>query len=288
MLQTLKRLTALACAAMLLLISAPAARAREAESLNVLLIGVDQSAPGTRGRSDTMMLARVEPSTGSIRLVSFLRDLYVPIPGLGKTRLNAAYQHGGETLLKEALAQNFDLSVDHTVTVNFSVLSDLVDQVGGVELDIEEKERKALNAMIREYNADYGLSGGEIMESGTQVLDGRQALCYSRLRKIDSDFQRTSRQQRVLEGLLHQLSSLSKWQLLRLAVQNLSRVETDLTFGDLVSLAPMLTAGNGLSLECTHVPFDGTYQEDTIHGMMVLVPDLSACRSKLRRFLDGE
>ena len=286
MLQTLKRFFALACAA-LLLAFAPAARAREAEPLNVLLIGVDQSAPGTRGRSDTMMLARVNPSTGSIRLVSFLRDLYVPIPGLGKTRLNAAYQHGGEALLKEALAQNFNLTVDHTVTVNFSMLSDLVDQVGGVELDIEEKERKALNAMIRDYNADYGLSGGEVTQSGTQVLDGRQALCYSRLRKIDSDFQRTSRQQRVLEGLLHQLSALSKWQLLRLAVQNLSRVETDLTFGDLAALAPLL-AGDGLSLECTRVPFDGAYREDTIRGMMVLVPDLSACRSKLRRFLQDD
>lgn len=286
MLQTLKRFFALACAALLLL-AVPGAQAREAEPLNVLLIGVDQSAPGTRGRSDTMMLARVNPSTGSIRLVSFLRDLYVPIPGLGKTRLNAAYQQGGEPLLKEALVQNFHVSVDHTVTVSFSMLSDLVDQVGGVELDIEEKERKALNAMIREYNADYGLSGGEITQSGTQVLDGRQALCYSRLRKIDSDFQRTSRQQRVLEGLMHRLSEMSKWQLLRLAVQNLSRVETDLTFGDLAALAPLL-AGDGLSLECTRVPFDGDYREDTIRGMMVLVPDLSACQRKLRRFLEDD
>ena len=286
MLQALKRLFALACAA-LLLASAPAARARESEPLNVLLIGVDQSAPGTRGRSDTMMLARVNPSTGSIRLVSFLRDLYVSIPGIGKTRLNAAYQHGGETLLKEALAQNFHVSVDHTVTVSFSMLSDLVDQVGGVELNIEEKERRALNAMIRDYNADYGLSGGEVTQSGTQVLDGRQALCYSRLRKIDSDFQRTSRQQRVLEGLLHRLSGMGKWQLLRLAVQNLSRVETDLSFGDLAALAPLL-AGDGLSLECTRVPFDGTYREETIRGMMVLVPDLSTCRSKLRRFLQDD
>lgn len=286
MLKTLKRLLALVCAA-LLLTPAQTALARENGPMNILLIGVDQSAPGTRGRSDTMMLARVEPSTGEVRLVSFLRDLYLPIPGVGKTRLNAAYQHGGEALLKQTLAKNFDLSVDHTVTVNFSMLRDLVDQLGGVELDIAEKERNALNKLIREYNADFGLTGGEITESGTQVLDGRQALCYSRLRKIDSDFQRTSRQQRVLEGVMHRLSEMSKWQLLRLAVQNLSRVETDLTFGDLAALAPML-AGDGLSLECTRVPFDGSYQEETIRGMMVLVPDLSACQSKLRRFLQGD
>lgn len=286
MLQTLKRLLALVCAA-LLLTPAQTALARENGPMNILLIGVDQSAPGTRGRSDTMMLARVEPSTGEVRLVSFLRDLYLPIPGVGKTRLNAAYQHGGEALLKQTLAKNFDLSVDHTVTVNFSMLRDLVDQLGGVELDIAEKERNALNKLIREYNADFGLTGGEITESGTQVLDGRQALCYSRLRKIDSDFQRTSRQQRVLEGVLRRLSQMSKWQLLRLAVQNLSRVETDLTFGDLTALAPLL-AGGGLSLECTRVPFEGSYREETIRGMMVLVPDLSACQSKLRRFLQGD
>lgn len=286
MLQTLKRLLALLCAA-LLLMTAQTALARENGPMNILLIGVDQSSPGTRGRSDTMMLARVEPSTGEVRLVSFLRDLYLPIPGVGKTRLNAAYQHGGEVLLKQTLAKNFDLSVDHTVTVNFSMLRDLVDQLGGVELDIAEKERKALNSMVREYNADYGLSGGEITQAGTQVLDGRQALCYSRLRKIDSDFQRTSRQQRVLEGVLRRLSKMSKWQLLRLAVQNLSRVETDLTFGDLAALAPLL-AGDGLSLECTRVPFEGSYREETIRGMMVLVPDLSACQSKLRRFLQGD
>lgn len=286
MLQTLKRLLALVCAA-LLLTPAQTALARENGPMNILLIGVDQSAPGTRGRSDTMMLARVEPSTGEVRLVSFLRDLYLPIPGVGKTRLNAAYQHGGEALLKQTLAKNFDLSVDHTVTVNFSMLRDLVDQLGGVELDIAEKERNALNKLIREYNADFGLTGGEITESGTQVLDGRQALCYSRLRKIDSDFQRTSRQQRVLEGVMHRLSEMSKWQLLRLAVQNLSRVETDLTFGDLTALAPLL-AGGGLSLECTRVPFEGSYREETIRGMMVLVPDLSACQSKLRRFLQGD
>lgn len=286
MLKTLKRVLALLCAA-LLLTPAQTALARENGPMNILLIGVDQSAPGTRGRSDTMMLARVEPSTGEVRLVSFLRDLYLPIPGVGKTRLNAAYQHGGEALLKQTLAKNFDLSVDHTVTVNFSMLRDLVDQLGGVELDIAEKERNALNKLIREYNADFGLTGGEITESGTQVLDGRQALCYSRLRKIDSDFQRTSRQQRVLEGVLRRLSQMSKWQLLRLAVQNLSRVETDLTFGDLTALAPLL-AGGGLSLECTRVPFEGSYREETIRGMMVLVPDLSACQSKLRRFLQGD
>lgn len=286
MLQALKRLCAIACAALLL--AAPVAYAKEAQPLNILLIGVDQSAPGTRGRSDTMMLARVEPSTGSIRLVSFLRDLYVSIPGVGKTRLNAAYQHGGEALLKQSLAKNFDISVDHTVTVSFSVLRELVDQLGGVELEIAEKERKALNSMIREYNADYGLSGGEIAQAGTQVLDGRQALCYSRLRKIDSDFQRTSRQQRVLEGLLQRLSELSKWQLLRLAVQNLGRVDTDMTFGDLAALAPMLSSKASLSLECARVPFEGAYYEDTIRGMMVLVPDLSVCRSKLHRFLKDD
>lgn len=277
-----RRWVALLCA--LLCLSVSTALAGE-DGLNVLLIGVDQSEPGTRGRSDTMMLVRVQPEDGSIRLVSFLRDLYIPIAGVGKTRLNAAYTYGGEALLKDTLAQHFGVRIDRTVTVGFSLLAELIDQVGGVEIEIEERERKALNAMIQEYNGDYGLSGGEVAEAGVQRLDGRQALCYSRLRKIDSDFQRTSRQQAVVEGLLRQISAMGKWDLLRLAVQVLGRVETDLTFGDVTSLVPLLTKGEALTLQTARVPFDGAYREETIKGMMVLVPDVQSCRTRLQRFL---
>lgn len=98
----------------------------EESALNLLLIGTDTYEEDAAGRSIAMLLMRIEPKSKEVRLVSFLRDLYVPIPGYGSTRLNAAYYFGGEEL-KTALFQNFGASVDRTVKVNFSLLADVID-----------------------------------------------------------------------------------------------------------------------------------------------------------------
>ena len=254
--------------------------------MNVLLIGVDSAAEGQRGRSDVMMLARIRPEQGTVHLVSFLRDLYVSIPGVGKTRLNAAYHYGGEELLVKTLEKNFGISVDRTATVHFSLLADLVDQLGGIELAIEERELEHLNDMIQSYNADYGLTGGWIDQAGQQRLDGRQALCYSRIRKIDSDFQRTSRQQAVIAAMLERMSEMGRWELLKMAVRSLERVETNLALGDLLTLSPLMGRLDQMQIFTAQVPFEGTYEETTINGMMVLSPHLERCKTRLQSFLN--
>ena len=257
----------------------------QTSAMNILLIGVDSAPNGQRGRSDAMILLQVSPESRSIRLASFLRDLYVPIAGAGKTRLNAAYHYGGAELLKETLEKQFDVRIDRTVTVNFSLLCDLVDQIGGVEVEISAQELSPFNDAVLSYNADYGLSGGTLSTAGLHRLDGRQALCLSRLRKMDDDFQRTSRQQRVISAMAAQLATMSRWDLMRLALRNLSRVETDVSFSDVVSLLPVLTQFSDLSIDAVHVPFEGAYRDETVSGMMVLVPDLAKCRAKLHEFL---
>ena len=105
----------------------------EEKPLRILLIGVDAYEDQSRGRSDTMVLVQADPAAGEIRALSFLRDLYVPIPGCGTTRLNAAYSFGGESLLKTALKNNFGVEVDRTVTVSFDSLCRIVDALGGIE-----------------------------------------------------------------------------------------------------------------------------------------------------------
>ena len=279
-----QRILALLAALCMLACSFPALAAPSA--LNVLLIGVDSGAKGQRGRSDTMLLVRIDPHNSAIRMASFLRDLYVSIPGVGKTRLNAAYHYGGEALLKETLEKNFGLSIDRTVTVGFSLLCELVDEMGGVEVEMTEKELAAFNDTVRDYNADYGLSGGIIGEAGVHRLDGRQALCFSRMRKLDNDFKRTSRQQMVISAMLESMSEMSRWELLRVALRSLGRVETDLSFGEVASLAPMLAQLEQLEIRTAHVPFEGAYRDETVNGMMVLVPDLPLCQSRLQAFLE--
>lgn len=259
----------------------------QTQPMNILLIGVDTIRAETNGRSDAMLLVRADPASGDLRMVSFLRDLYVSIPGVGKTRLNAAYFHGGEELLKETLKQNFGVTVDRTVTVHFSMLASLVDQLGGIEVDISEKELAQLNGIVKDYNDAYGLSGDRLMQAGRQRLNGKQALCYSRIRKMDSDFQRTSRQQAVLTAMLTQASTLGPWQLMRIALQNLPHVQTDISLGDILDLLPLVGSMQDLSLTTAHVPFAGTYTDETIYGMMVLSPNLDQNRTKLHDFLNG-
>lgn len=254
-------------------------------AMNILIIGVDSSPEGQRGRSDAMMLMRIDPHGGSVRLASFLRDLYVNIPGVGKTRLNAAYHYGGEELLKETLEKHFGIAIDHTVTVRFSTLIDMIDQIGGVEIDISQKELSHFNDIVSDYNQSYGLNGGTVKAAGTHRLDGKQALCYSRIRKIDSDFQRASRQQRVIAAMLEQIAFLPKWDLLRLAMSNIGKLDTDLTLRDVMALMPMAAKLKELDIQTANVPFEGTFTEETINGMMVLKPDLSACKSRLQAFL---
>lgn len=271
------RRTALVCMALMLLI--PVALAEE--RLNVLLIGVDQAQSGQNGRSDTMMLASIDPAQGSVRLVSFLRDLYVPIPGHGRSRLNAAYFYGGERLLKETLEKQFGVTIDRTVTVRFSVLEELVNQLGGIEIELEEKERVHLNRLLEE----AGLTNEVLTQAGIQRLNGRQALMYSRIRKIDDDFHRTSRQQTVIAAMLGQMAGMSRWELFRLAVSHLNKVDTDLSIGDLSRLAPLFGKLSDLKIQTAHVPFEGTFSDETVNGMMVLQANPEANRRKLEAFL---
>lgn len=281
-----QRSAALLCAA-LLLVASPSVHAAGEDPFTVLFIGVDTS--GKAGRSDVMMLARIDPDAGTVRLVSFLRDLYVTIPGHGKDRLNAAYFYGGEELLLKTLEENFGVSAGHTVTAHFPTLVQAVDLLGGVEADITESERQQLNKILEDYNRQVGLAAddGLLETAGEHLLNGRQALSYCRIRKIDSDFQRTGRQQRILGSAAEKLMQMKLFDLLKLAVTLLDEVETDLTLADLAALAPLLGCET-LDIQGAHVPFDGAYADETIGGMMVLTPDLSANRSQLKRFLEGD
>ncbi len=255
--------------------------------LSLLLIGVDSHGSGSNGRSDTVILARLNAKTGEIKLVSFLRDLYVKIPGRGKTRLNAAYFYGGAELLRKTLGNNFGIEVDGTVAVDFRALVSVIDQLGGVPVALNDKERSALNALLKEYNRDYGYARdhGLVMEAGEQLLDGKQALCFSRIRKLDSDFVRTDRQRRVLEGMLSRVQSLSLPKLLAVAGKAWGSLTTDLGFQDMVSLLPLVMGNKDITISGMQIPINGGYQDEVINGMMVLVPNLKKNVQAMEKFL---
>lgn len=228
--------------------------------LNILLIGQDRRPNEGRQRSDCMILCSLNTETNELSMISFLRDLYVQIPGHSDNRLNAAYVYGGFPLIKETFNANFGVTVDGCLEVDFDSFEQIIDLLGGVDIELTAEEAKIV--------------GGDAHE-GVSHLNGAQALTYTRIRKIDSDFQRTARQRTLLGSVFTKMKDCSLTDLMALVNQILPLMTTDMADDELMSFAFNLAMSlSDLKIETYGVPSDGNYQNATINGMAVLVPDL--------------
>ena len=240
--------------------------------INILLIGQDRREGETRARSDSMILVTFNRTTGAIVLTSFLRDLYVQIPDYDPNRLNAAYAFGGMKLLDKTLEETFGVEIDANIEVDFSGFSDIIDTLGGVDITLTSAE------------ADYlGLT------QGLNHMDGQEALAYSRIRYLDSDFSRTGRQRKVLTALFQQVQQMSLTECLSLANEIFPLLTTDMTNLKVISLAtelfPMLP---GASLQTLCIPAQGTYSFNNVDGMDVIIADFAANQDLLAETLAPE
>lgn len=239
--------------------------------INLLLVGQDRREGQSRQRSDTMILCSINPQTGEVALISFLRDLYVQIPGgYSDNRLNAPYVFGGFSLLDQTLSTNFGISIDGNFEVDFSGFEAIIDLIGGVEVEMTAAEAKYLSWI------------GAV--EGTNLLNGAEALDFARIRKLDSDFGRTDRQRRVLLAVYDKIRSLPAKELLDLMYEALSYVTTDLTDTQILSIAyRLLPLVSSMDIETHSVPFKGSYKNVSVRGMAVLMPDLEKIRDKLEQ-----
>lgn len=256
----------------------------------ILLVGSDAYDDDNRGRSDTTILVQVDGESKTIRMASFLRDLYVKIPGKGSNRLNASYIWGGEELLRKTLETNFGVTADAYVEVNFERLVQVIDAIGGVEVEVSEEERKQVNSILKFYNVKIGDAESDqlLQTSGLVNLTGKQALCFSRIRKIDGDFQRTGRQRKVLEAAFHKVTQLSMAEISMLILQNIDAVKTDLTVADAVDLIPLALRCKNATFETLTIPVSGAYNSTTIDGMAVFRPNLKKNQQALKEFFGLE
>ena len=246
------------------------------------------NALGGRGRSDSIILISINKESEQLIATSIMRDIYVEIPGHGNNRINAAYAYGGADLLVETVEKNFKIQIDRYASVDFFVFMDIVDQMGGVDLEISDEEFLVANAYINELNVlldePYGtdwLPGG-----GPHHLNGKQALGYSRIRYVgDADFERTKRQRTVLEQIFNKVKDYNLIELNSLLNIILPEITTDLTEGEAITLALSMNAYRKYDLKQYRLPYDGTWRDMRIKGMSVLGIDFETNIQNLKRDL---
>lgn len=261
------------------------------DNVSVLFLGVDDSEKRSQGadhsRTDALLIATLNNKSKTVKLVSIPRDSYVYIPHVGyRDKINHAHAYGSTLATLETVEELFDIPIDYYVRLNFNAFIDVVDALGGVEVDVPyrivgEKDEFDRNTMN--------------FEPGLQVLDGRHALSLARTRKLDSDIERGKRQQQILTSLTEKASSItsiSKYDDIIEALGN--NVKTDMSFDEMKSFLSYLTNGmpriDSLTLEGYDDMSTGIYYykldqqslEETQHILkshLGLIPDTSSISS---------
>ncbi len=247
---------------------------------NILLIGNDSRLGGEDGRSDAMILVSVSRKTGRILMTSILRDVYVEIPGYGHNRLNAAYSFGGPALLMETIEKNFDISVSKYMLVNFEAFANVVDAVGGIDLELTGEEVIWVDAYLNEYNELTGKEFGHDyltqVEGGLLHLNGPQALAYSRNRYVGTDFGRTERQRKVMEQIIKKLPKAVLTNFNGLIEGLCPNLTTNMTFTEVYSLVLRGPFWLRYDREGAALPIEGSWWNENKDGMAVLGVDFQA------------
>lgn len=238
---------------------------------HILLIGEDARPGEQRGRSDAMILCSFHMAEKKLTVTSFLRDLYVTIPGYADHKLNSAYAWGGMRLLQDTLLLNFGIEIDGCFAVDFQAFQKVIDRLGGVDILLTAEEANYLGC-----------------PQGINRLSGSTALSYTRIRSIgDGDFGRTERQRKVIGALLSQCSAMNVAQLHTLLEDVLPLVHTNMEQTSILQLGlellPVLAGGCQTEKLC--IPAEGAYRYAWAKGMSVLVPDMEKNREKLRQVL---
>lgn len=207
---------------------------------NILLIGLDGTNDKLPKRSDTMIILTIDKLNKSLKLTSLVRDTLVKIPGRGEEKLTHAYAYGKEPLLIQTINENFNLNIKDYAVVNFKSFIDIVDIVGGVDVNISQVEINHLNEVIKDcysvnHNDDNNIE--YIKSSGNHNLNGYQTLAYARIRKLDTIYKRDQRQRTILSNIAHKLAHVSISKYPQIAKSILRHVKVNIAFNKIINLA---------------------------------------------------
>lgn len=252
--------------------------------INILLVGVDAREGETVSRSDTMLLLSIDKNNNKMKLTSFLRDSYVEIPDHGWNKLNAAMAKGGIDLLWDTIEYNFKIKIDNYMQVDFVAFEEMIDALGGVNVAITEKEAEYINKTWQKWT----FTGNPMkFEAGESVrLNGEEALMFCRIRKLDSDFERTRRQRETIDGIKQELLRTNPLELIRMSNKMLPHVETDITSAKLIKLGVgALFKYLRYDIESLGVPIDGSWHSESKKVGDCLVFDIDGASTMLNDYI---
>lgn len=210
-----------------------------------VIFGVDsrENNVGKGTRSDSIMIVHVDHDNKVVRLTSIYRDCMMKIEGHDFNKAAHAHSYGGPELAIQMLNENLDLDLEKYITVNFINVGDLVDEIGGVEQDIDDDEVDQINGLISGVNAVRGTSSGTIKSAGTYTLDGTQAVAYSRIRHTaGADYKRTERQRTILFKIFQKAKDLDIVTRLKLASDMLDEIGTNYRTDEITELLQDLSS----------------------------------------------
>ncbi|MDD3137453.1 MAG: LCP family protein [Lachnospiraceae bacterium] len=246
---------------------------------NIALFGLDSREGEVEGgvQSDAMMIASINNKTSEVKLISVYRDTLLQQADGGYNKANSAYNTGGPEEAIALLNRNLDLDIKKYVSVNFDVMIDVIDALGGVQIDVAEEEISEINGYAQEVIKVTGVDSEGVFEPGVQTLNGVQATAYARIRHVKgntsgNDFGRTERQRAVLEQIFQKAQSANVITLNKLIDKVLPKCSTNFT-----SLELMGVAANVMNYKVggtTGFPFDVTTSEDVMkhEGISFVVP----------------
>lgn len=274
----------------------------DSEVINILLVGADknldeQDSEGAARRSDSMMIATLDMKNKKLKVSSLMRDMYVPIPGHGSQKLNAAYSLGGIKLLYETIVSNFGIKMDGYAEVNFDAFVEVINAVGGVEATLTESEAENLNDTNYIKRKKF-----RNVKVGKQILNGYQALGYCRIRHgkrkngrypavltasgKGDDYGRAERQRLVVQALFNKLKSMSITKWMELVDVILPNVKTDLKKDDIYSYIRTVVWMGTTDIVQFSLPIENGYTSQSINGQDCLVPDINKNKEALLNFIN--
>ena len=244
---------------------------------NLLLVGVDRRDDSWYGNSDSMILVSINFQNERVSVISLMRDTYVNIPEVGYNKLNNSYARGGGQLLCSTVTENFNIDVSRYAAVDFESMVNIIDAMGGIELEMTAEEIAVANGYMVEMCDRMGLNSDEYifpLHDDIYVCNGIQAVAYARNRYVgNSDYARTERQRYVISKMIYRLKQMNVAELMRFARKVLPLITHNITERDIWNLIPKAATFWKYTFVQDRVPYDGRYSIINVDDQDMLVPD---------------